>query len=160
MHRRIDDGEIDEDELRTLAVGADDAAVRAHAAAALGDDKALITVVADIEDVQNTLWSPVQEIKNPTVLLRIRGAVDDSSLRDLLIELVAYAVDLDEVKALLLSNLDDNGRSALLVLAADGMFGPKPDWDAERWDALCARLALDDPSVRMRASAARSIGDP
>lgn len=40
------------------------------------------------------------------------------------------------------------------------MYGPKPDWDAERWDALCARLALDDPSVAVRASAARCIGDP
>jgi hypothetical protein len=160
VHRRIDDGEIDEDELRALAADADDAAVRVHAAAALGDDEALFTAVASIEDVQHALWHPVQKIKNPTVLLRIRGAVDNSSLRHLLIERVAYAVDLDEAEALLIGDLDDDGRSALLFLAPRGGFAPKPDWDAERWDVLCARLALDDPSMRVRASAARSIGDP
>jgi hypothetical protein len=160
VHRRIDDGEISEDELRALAADANDAAVRVHAAAALGDDEALFTAVVGIEDAQRALWGPVQEIKNPAVLLCIRGAVGDSSLRDLLIGRVAAAVNLDEAEALLIGDLDDDGRSALLILAARGVFGPKPDWDSERWDALCARLALDDPSVGVRASAARSIGDP
>jgi hypothetical protein len=160
VHRRIDDGEIDEDELRALAAGAADAAVRVHAAAALGDDEALFTAVAGIEGAQHALWHPVQKIKNPAVLLRIRGAVDSSSLRDLLIRRVAYAVDLNEAEALLTGDLDDDGRSSLLFFAPHGGFGLKPDWDAERWDALCARLALDDPAVKVRASAARSIGDP
>jgi hypothetical protein len=158
VHRRIDDGEIGEDDLRALAVNANDAAVRVHAAAALGDDEALFAAVAGIEDVERVLWSPMREIKNPAVLLRIRGAVGDSSLRSLLIWQVAAVVDLDEAEALLIGDLDDDGRSELLR-RAPGVFGPKPDWDAERWDALCARLALDDPSAKVRASAARSIGE-